>query len=384
MAQQVATAFSGHHERGERALAPDLARGAMLLIIAVVHAHMFRQLAGGMGAPDAAGWVDGATTTLVTLLAENRGYPMFAALFGYGLMRIAMRHGEAAPGGNAAGKLRRRGFWLLIIGFLHTLLLSYGDILSVYGVIALALAAMSQWSGRRVLRLGLIFLVVAVPIYALGMTALLHGADGADADAGFWAAMGLRLAAWPFSTMLFVLISVFPFSIGMLAARRGILDRPQAHLPLLRALAGWGICLAVLGGVPQALIATGFWMPGMMGETASLWLHLVTGYAGGLGYAALIGLLVVRVGEGRGMVVRALVATGQRSLSCYLWQSVAWFGLFMPFTLNLAARLSYFEAVLVGALVWLGTVIWADMLGRRGRQGPAEAFLRRRLAARAA
>jgi len=56
----------------------------------------------------------------------------------------------------------------------------------------------------------------------------------------------------------------------------------------------------------------------------------------------------------------------------------------MPFTLTLAARLSYFVAVLVGALVWLGTVIWADMLGRRGRQGPAEAFLRRRLAARAA
>jgi len=384
MAQQVATAFSGHHDRGERALAPDLARGAMLLIIAVVHAHMFRQLVGGMGAPDAAGWLDVATTALVTLLAENRGYHMFAALFGYGLMRIAMRHGETGAAGSAAAKLRRRGFWLLIIGFLHTLLLSYGDILSVYGAIALVLAAMPQWSGKRVLRLGLVFLAVAVPVYALGMTALLHSADGADVDAGFWAAMGLRLAAWPFSTMLFVLISVFPFSIGMLAARRGILDRPQAHLPLLRALAGWGIGLALLGGMPQALIATGFWAPGMMGETASLWLHLVTGYAGGLGYAALIGLLAARMGERRNVVVRALAATGQRSLSCYLWQSIAWFGLFMPFTLNLAARLSYFEAVLVGALVWLGTVIWADMLARRGQQGPAEAFLHRRLAARPA
>ncbi len=37
------------------------------------------------------------------------------------------------------------------------------------------------------------------------------------------------------------------------------------------------------------------------------------------------------------------------------------------------------DSVLLGALVRLMTVLWADMLGREGRPGPAETFLRNRL-----
>lgn len=74
--------------------------------------------------------------------------------------------------------------------------------------------------------------------------------------------------------------------------------------------------------------------------------------------------------------MRALVATGQRSLTCYLLQSVGWMVLFAPYALDLAPRLSGTAAVLVGVAVWSATVVLADLMHRAGIRGPAERLLR--------
>ena len=103
---------------------------------------------------------------------------------------------------------------------------------------------------------------------------------------------------------------------------------------------------------------------------------MLSGYAGGFGYAAAIALLAVRLDGREGPLVRALAATGQRSMTSYLLQSVAWTVLFMPFTLDLAARLSGLGAVLVGVAVWLTTAVIADLMRRTGARGPAERLLR--------
>jgi len=101
------------------------------------------------------------------------------------------------------------------------------------------------------------------------------------------------------------------------------------------------------------------------------------GVGGGLGYAALIGLLAVRVGERRGPVVTAISACGQRSMTCYLLQSVAWLGLFAPYTLNLGRHMGVAGTVSAGVIVWVCSVLTADALRRRNRRGPAETALRR-------
>src|SRR5690606_12667523 len=133
-AARVAPPGSGAMPATRRSLAPDLARGFMLLVIATVHAHMFRLATTGEGyALDGA--LDVAVTACMALFAENRGYPMFAALFGYGLAQIYLRRtAEGREWPWVRRLLRRRGRWLVAIGIAHTVLLFFGDIISVYGL----------------------------------------------------------------------------------------------------------------------------------------------------------------------------------------------------------------------------------------------------------
>lgn len=105
-------------------------------------------------------------------------------------------------------------------------------------------------------------------------------------------------------------------------------------MALLRRVTFSFLALAVVGRLPMALISVGAW------RTDATWLpviaHTITGYAGGIGLAAAIGLIAVKIGSNRCRIMTALVALGQRSLTFYLFQSVVFVALFYPLTLDLA------------------------------------------------
>ncbi|MFC4869674.1 DUF418 domain-containing protein [Streptomonospora arabica] len=368
---------------GQRSLAPDLARGVMLLIIATVHAHLFRQVAGA-GGFSLEGPADIGVTAVMALFAENRGYPMFAALFGYGLAQIHRRRtAEGREWPWVRRLLRRRGLALVAIGVAHTGLLFYGDIIAAYGLIALVFTAAMGMGDRRLLVHAAAWMAAGTLAYALVSTQLFAAAsENAGAEVTWLSDALMRLAVLPFFLPLMVAISVFPFLVGVWAGRRRLLERPQDHLPLLRRAAAWGIAAGVAGGAPQALINVEVWHVGPVTATAVFWLHLLTGYAAGFGYAALIALaahwLDNRSGARRGPVVTALAATGQRSMTCYLLQSAAWAVLVPTYALGLGPGWNDTGAVALGAGVWLATVLLADAMRRAGlRGGPAEWLLRR-------
>jgi uncharacterized protein len=174
-----------------------------------------------------------------------------------------------------------------------------------------------------------------------------------------------------------------PVLVGVWAARRHLLDEPERHRRLLSRIAGVGIAVATIGALPQVLVTTGQWQPAGGLLLASGALHTATGYAGGLGYAALIGVVAAQLGRAvpqhrrGGRVVTALRACGQRSMSCYLAQSLAWLVLLEPYLANLGGELGVAAAAAVGLTVWALTVVAADVLHRLDRPGPAESLLRR-------
>src|SRR5690606_32737595 len=84
-----------------RALAPDLARGTLLLVIALAHAQVLSAGPPGPGAPGAV--VEHAVAALHTMFVDSRGYPMFAALFGHGVARLLQ-----SDDADARRRLRRR------------------------------------------------------------------------------------------------------------------------------------------------------------------------------------------------------------------------------------------------------------------------------------
>ncbi|GGO68820.1 DUF418 domain-containing protein [Nonomuraea cavernae] len=370
----------------QRSPAPDLARGFMLLLIAVAHAHMYLS-----GHP--VGWrgytLDGtALDRLVAgvqiLLVDGRALPMFAALFGYGLVQLAHRRlasGEGWP--EVRRVLRRRSLWLLAFGFCHALLLFFGDILGAYGLAGLVFIGFIRRSDRALAWAAGVGAVLHVVVVALlGMLTLNAGkGDTPAAMADPVAAMVMRLIGWSGMTPTFFLVSVVPpFMLGIWAARRRLLEEPEAHRAPLTRIAVAGTAISVVGGLPLTLADTRLWTPGDELSVSAYALHSVTGIAGGLAYAALVGLVVARrerAGRRSGAVTQALAACGQWSLTCYLLQSVVFVALFAPYLGGLSTRVGDAAASGIAVLTWLGTVVLAALLSRTGRRGPAETALRR-------
>ncbi len=364
---------------GGRALAPDLARGAMLLMIALAHAHMY--LSGGPTGFRAYA-LDGSTldrvvTGIQVALVDGRAMPMFAALFGYGFVQFAgKRTGDPRAARRA---LRRRSGWLLAFGFGHALLLFFGDILAAYGLAGLLLAGALRWRDRTLLvSAGAWLLVHAGASLLNGLRiAEFGGPSGMAAATDPVSALGERMVLWGVLTPLLVVELVIPFLLGVWAARRRLLDEPGRHVAALRAAAVVGIGSAVLGGLPLALLDAQVWThaPATLSVPAYV-LHGVTGLAGGLGYAALVGLVAARVTR-PGRALTALAACGRRSMTCYLLQSVVFVAVFVPYAGGLGTELGTAAASGIAVATWLATVAFAEALRRADRGGPAEWLLRR-------
>ncbi|MEU0060144.1 DUF418 domain-containing protein [Streptomyces sp. NPDC006334] len=382
---------SGPVRRADRALAPDLTRGAMLLIIALANSAgvAFAGEPGLEGAPQGAGR---GLTFLLFELAHARGYPVFAFMFGYGIVQLARR--QEASGSSprqVRALLLRRGLWLTVLGFAHAALLYYGDFLGAYGIVCVAMTLMLLRRGDRFHRIVLVVwalslvellvvggIVVHGVLTGTGHAPLPVGHVGSLSASSYADSLTARLAEWPAHTLTTLPFAVIAW-LGMWAARRRVLERPDRHRTLLARTAVLGIGIALAGGLPAALIGAGRLDVDEPTARMALLLHGGSGMFAGPGYVALFGLLAARVTRPDAVVVRALAALGRRSLSGYLFQSAAWLVLLLPFTLDLAGRYADpTAAVLVIAVaVWLGTVLIALRLDDRDRPGPAETVLRR-------
>ncbi|RLK59030.1 putative membrane protein YeiB [Actinokineospora cianjurensis] len=367
----------------ERELAPDLARGLMLALIALANSvvYLYGRPYGVRQHIVEEGMLDRLVSVFDVAVVDGRAYPMFAALFAYGVVRVFQRQRAAGVSeGEAKRLLRRRSRWLIVFGFVHVVLLFPGDVLGLYGVLGFVLVALIRVKDRT--------LLVAAASWSV-VVALVQGAAymmPSDGERSFFfsfettdplEAMALRPLEW-LMTPLGMLGVGCAALVGTWAARRGVITDPARHRALLTLTAAVGLTLALLGGLPAGLAVGGFWEPE---GTAALWitsaLHGVTGIAGGLGYAALIGLVALRIGNRRGPMVLAITACGERSLSCYLFQSVVFVALLSPYTLGLGETLGTAEVAVIALATWVVSVLLADLLRQAGVRGPAEVLLRR-------
>jgi uncharacterized membrane protein YeiB len=353
----------------------------MLLLIALanVHNYLYSSL-GVRGYPAGLAPLDQVVVLVQMLLVDGRAYPLFALLFGYGITQLAWRRASTgAPADAVESIVRRRGAWMVAIGFLHALLLFSGDILGAYGLVAVVLAGVLVRAADTVL-----VRVAAAGVAAGTLSGSLTGfplpTDVPDvrsiAQPDALLAVARRVAEWLAGGPVLTGIQVVGMvALGAWAARRRLLDDPTAHLPLLRRLAGAGIAAGVVLGLPLALNTAELVGDPSIGLSLLFGaLHTLGGFAAGAGYAAAFGLLALHV---RGPVADALAATGRRSLSCYLAQSVAFAALLPAWSLGLGGTATPAQAALLGVGVWLVTVVAAVLSERSGVRGPAETLLRR-------
>ncbi|QSB13850.1 DUF418 domain-containing protein [Natronosporangium hydrolyticum] len=376
----------------------------MLLLIVLANTVYYlysRDHSGSSGHPLDGSAVDKVVQAVLIIGVDLRVYPMFAFLFGYGLvmlLRSQQRRGRSDQ--DARRLVQRRNLWLILFGAVHAILLWGGDILGAYGLTGLILVWLFLRRSDRTLLIWagvgatLVFLLAALS--TLEGVAILAGEE-TPSEVGGWitaimtesvatesvvAAALLRITMWPIQIFIVqgILGLVVPVSIllGIWAARRQILERPSEHRRLLWIVAVGGVAIGWAGAMPHALTHVGIFsgLEPVLSSFAAP--QMLTGLACGLGYVAAFGLIGDRLaGRPLGRWAGAVSAVGKRSMTCYLAQSVLCAPLLAAWGLGLGAHLGSATMATYAVGVWLITVVYAVYLERAGKAGPAETLMRR-------
>jgi len=386
-----------------RIVALDLVRGVAVLGILAINAAGF---AGPIMAtltpqvPHPATLADEAWFALTFLLFEGKMRALFSLLFGASML-LFIERAEAAGQDGERLQIRRLG-WLALFGYLHFLLLWWGDILFTYALAGLSALAFRGASTRTLAASGLAIFAAWHLLLAGGGAAetwreervLAHAASPADVAAyrkaearvdadtaaematyhlGFTAQIARKLRedpAEPVSSALGTLGETLPLMLlGMALYRSGFFAGgwPDAAL---RRLARTGIGLG--GALTLALLAWSwhrhFPPVRMMLVVSSLGAppHLLMA----LGYAAALVLAAPRlVATALG---RRLVATGRMAFSNYIACTLGMTFLCYGWGLDLVGRVPPRAQGLFVLGGWALMLGWSAPWLARFRQGPLE------------
>lgn len=411
-----ATSFTG--SRGLRYPAPDVARGFMLLLIALANVGFW--VAGPEGrAPSTA---DRTWAFIRALFIDQRAYPLFALLFGFGLTTMVNRRiasgidaycqqltgGLRAPSAaeldqvreqaaiDARRLVRRRGLWMVLFGLIHGAFFP-SEIIGTYGIVAVVFAGWfaHKHHKRQLAVCALVLLSQIVPVvltmlFGPGGEAAASGAAGsapaaaAPTGAGEsvastlpwfvtnvngWFAIALSAA---FTTM--ILPAAF---LGARLADTDLISHPERHRGLLTVAGIGGLTLGALGALHELLVP----LTSAQSWAADSALIMVLGLAGGCGWLAVLALYAGGpTSDNRLTGLKWLLSNvGRRSMTAYLSQTAMFAGIFViapwltggrPLELGLAASAA------VAVMVWLTTVVLCAVLERLGMPGPFESLLR--------
>lgn len=386
----------------------------MLLGIAIANLTTAWLLLGS--GPITTAWEpDGPADVIVgvfnAMVVHQRGLPMFSTLLGYGIgMLLTREASRETPFPTAKSLIMRRYLWLAAFGLVHAVFLFYGDILLIYGILGFFIAVlMLQASDKTLLTWAAVLygLIVVGALLALASEVYLRtmlpdlaaqfaapfpgdiGEPGFLAQFGYLTQVVLGLLTG-LSTIFGGFIGYFlvlgpVMLVGFVAARRGILENAEDHVPLLRRVGLGGIAVSLAGGLAVGLMTMGLLGPKPWVFAPAV-LSFATGLPGGVAAVALVALWCrtpqrrIDSGEaGAGAPFDQLRALGQRSLSGYLFQSIVFIATLPTFTLGLIDRLTIATGTAYAAGVWAVSAVLAWLLDRAGKPGPAE-WLHRRLA----
>ena len=425
--------------------APDVARGFMLLLIALANAPFWMVLLRTRAEVTGA---DAVWMGLRAAFVDHRSYPLFAMLFGFGLATMARRRIEASPRSTAAVAadadpavahasaadtataratrsgasaatditdtatahraaiagarrlIRRRGLWMLVFAAVHGALFM-GDIIGAYALIATVLAGPIAGRGRRPLTVvgGLsaavclgYMLYIGWFLSVGGVTVSTAGAAGGGVVGGIAEMLrgplypAVSLVLWAGGTMVTILTSLtLPAALlGVRLADTDLLTRPDCHRRALLVGGAAALAVGAVGALPRVLPSLGVGVPARVTVVASA-LDVATGMVGACGWLA---LLAAWAGPGAGAPLRGarrlLSAVGRRSMTVYVGQSLLFALVFGLLARCGAPAPHQTAAALIGVAVWAalaGACAWMEHGGRT--RGPLEILLRRAVAASA-
>lgn len=368
----------------ERKLTPDLARGFMLLLIAMAYAGTYLTAAdaGGYGVRPGGSGLDQTVSFAATLFLENRAFPLFGIMLGIGMVMLVTRQRDRGiPEEESRRLLKRRALWLLVFGVVHAILVFPGEILAAYGLATLMLGWLLFRPQSTIVKAASLVSIYYVIVIALGSLAMASIAE--EDEWGFAGYLTVddwieRIISGPIAPLfnVFFFPTLILLIIGIIMGRKGYLDNPAQHRDTLQKLAIGGISISVLGALPMALAGTGALDLGDTAYGLTSGLQILTGVIGGIGYVAAFALLGLKLEKSRGAITGALAAGGQRSLTLYLYCSVMIAIVMHPDLIGVGDHTHRAGAMGVAILIWASGIVLMRLLAQAGKPGPADKLLR--------
>lgn len=346
----------------------DILRGFALLGVFLINMLLF----SGTDPFEPMQWygADRVVLWLVVVLVEGKFYPIFAFLFGVGFALQARRASQRSP--RFASFYGRRLAVLLLIGILHTVLLSPYDFLVEYALIGALLFPL------RTIKPAMLLLLALGVLGASVVLVLLHSAHivpdslcdvGCQAhvlaaynNGSFIEVVALRLHHG-LCDLIELPVSLFPyrilgmFLIGAWAGSIGLFHRVAAFAGLFRVAIGVGIVLGV-GGMLS------FKVKNCVGDIALACC-----------YVSVVSLLLLRPRwEQRLMPVAAM---GQMALSNYVLHSLISSILFYGYGFGLIGQIGPAGVVGMALACYLLQMMGSRLWLRHFRRGPLEALWRK-------
>lgn len=394
---------------------PDVARGFMLLLIALANVPFWMLLLPRNPAPSG---LDQAWLLLRGALVDSRSYPLFALLFGFGLATISRRRVEAKvqlaavalprnldgalraqrlEQAQAAGVvearrlLRRRGWWMLLFGLVHGAMFP-GEIIGTYALLAVLLAgvvAARRW--RLMLAASTVVVLLNLGVFLQMGWVLQDPAGTALTAAGAVSAqltlsplaLLQNLGQWAVGTVLTLLMSLaLPAAcLGVRLAESSLLRRPDLHRRVLVTGGLLALGVGAVGSLPFTLLLSGHFLPTWLGVLAPV----VNGLTGFLGAVGWLSLLVAWAGPATEAPLRGarwlLAAVGRRSMTAYVGQTLVFLGVFSAWLALGVQGVSAVLAAVVAVGAWVVLALLCALMERSGwRRGPLEVLLRRAVA----
>ncbi|WP_036604991.1 DUF418 domain-containing protein [Paenibacillus assamensis] len=370
----------------KRAVSLDLARGTMLLLIALAHAplYLYASDPGIMHRVEGITFLDQAVNFFGQFVIDNRARAMFAVLFGYGLV-LAFKSllSKGITEKEAVKTIRRRSWYLIMFGMFLGVLIGGQDILMAYGVAGLLVSRLLTRTNKTLIRtfIGLtVFYVLFTPLF-WGFTILESGSYGFAPDVSatdtYFSTILIKLITVPFIPIfIHIMFPVLPsVLLGIWIARYELLTKPEQHLGKMRRITIAGLIVSILGAIPLSLIGNG-WNPSYFTAGLINGLHIITGIAGGLAYAMLFGIIGAKIKE-PGRLTSSLMALGKRSLTFYVFNEALLVLFLSPVALNLGGQIGNGLAGLIAVGIWVLSVVLATVLEKKNKVGPLEVLMRK-------
>jgi uncharacterized protein len=336
-----------------------------------------------MSRPESVTFLDLLLNSLGELLIDNRARPLFAVLFGYGL--VMMFEKQLSKGNSkieAIKTVRRRSFYLILFGFILAVFIGGQDKLMAYGVAGILLGWLLLRDDKVLLKvttiITLIFMLYLPFIWGSFLNEIGRYGFGSDfsADDRYIQSLTEAMLTFPIiPVFIHFHFPVFPsVLIGIWAGRIRLLIDSDRHHHKLKIIATIGISISIIGALPLVMINK-VWEPSYFVAGIIYGVQIITGIAGGLGYAALFGFLANFI-KNPGWVTNSLIALGKRSLTFFILNETLLVILLSPVALGFGGTVTNTGVTFVALSIWILAVVIASILEKFHINGPLESLMR--------